>query len=316
MKLTTAVRSITAVAAAAATTTAPSFSASYVDRVGSPGSAREQPGDSVGAMTGVTAVTVVPACPADTLSRDVEEVVIFNRDTVSHTVTVSKVDNGTSYTIFKATIGAGESIHYDRNGWRTLSAVGETKATTLGNASSTAGTKNGATVSVSETGYGPFHQTVLTCTATPITISDDANVAQYGGVKLYTFPEGLVATLGAVVDGEITAGVTGTIIDNWDGDVALGSVTATTGATLVSTEADIMKSVAVSAGAADKIGVVAAVSVATQLTESGATWIDGTATAVPVYLNFVIDDDATHTAGTATFTGTVTLTWAHLGDIA
>lgn len=32
------------------------------------------------------------------------------------------------------------------------------------------------------------------------------------------------------------------------------------------------------------------------------------------YLNFVIDDDATHTAGSATFTGTVTLTWINLGN--
>lgn len=180
--------------------------------------------------------------------------------------------------------------------------------------SSGVGAKNGATVTVVENGDGVIHKTTLTCTATPVTITDDAGVAQYGGVKVYDLPEGLICTLGAVVTGSLTAGVTGTIIDNWDGDVALGTATATTGATLTGTEADILQSVAVSAGASDKIGVVDAVSVATALTESGARWHDGTATAKDVFLNFVIDDNATHTSGTATFTGTIVLVWMNIGD--
>jgi hypothetical protein len=311
MKLTNALRSITIVAAAAASVTAPSYSASFIDTTDS---GRQLPSDSVGAMNGVTAISIVPAMPAGSISREVESMTVYNRDTTSHTITVSKVDNGTSYPIFKATIGAGESIHYDGSKWSVMTVAGEIKASTLGSQSSTAGTKNGSTVSVSETSFGPLHQTVLTCTATPITISDDAGQAQYGGVKVYTFPEGLISTVGAVASGALTAGVTGTIIDNWDGNFALGTVTATTGATLVSTEADILPSADVSAGAADKIGVVAAVSAAAALTESGARWLDGTATAVPVFANFLIDDDATHTAGTATFTGTITLTWMNLGD--
>jgi hypothetical protein len=166
-----------------------------------------------------------------------------------------------------------------------------------------------------EKGDSLVHQTVITCTDLPVTITDDANVAQYGGVKVYDFPLGLLNTLAAVVSGVLTAGVTGTIIDNWDGDVALGTATATTGNTLTGTEADIMPSVAVSAGASDKDGVVAAVSVATALTESGARWLDGTGTAKDLYLNFLIDDDVSHTAGTATFTGTITITWINGGAL-
>lgn len=177
------------------------------------------------------------------------------------------------------------------------------------------GAKNGATVAVQELGNGVIHHTILTCTATPVTISDDAGVAQYGGVKVYDFPLGMILTLGAVVSGILTAGVTGTIINNWDGDVALGTATATTGATLTGTEADILQSVAVSAGASDKLGVVQAKSVATALTESGARWFDGTGTAKDMFLNFVIDDDATHTAGTATFTGTIKIPWLNIGTL-
>lgn len=174
------------------------------------------------------------------------------------------------------------------------------------------GAKNGTTVVATES-VGVLHKTILTCTATTITISDDAGVAQYGGVKIYDFPAGLLLTFGAVIDGSLTAGVTGTIINTWQGDVALGTATATTGATLIGTEADIMPSVAIPA-ATNKVAVCDAVSAATALTESGARWFDGTATAKDCYLNFVIDDDATHTAGTATFTGTVTLHWINLGD--
>lgn len=175
------------------------------------------------------------------------------------------------------------------------------------------GAKNGATVAAVENGNAALHKTTLTCTATTITISDDAGVAQYGGVKLYDFPEGLMCIHGAVVDGSLTAGVTGTIIATFDGDVAVGTATASTGATLIGTEADIMPSVALTTAS----GTVAnsdAVSVATALTESGARWHDGTATAKDLYLNYVIDDDASHTAGTATFTGTVTFIWSNLGD--
>lgn len=176
------------------------------------------------------------------------------------------------------------------------------------------GAKNGATVSVVEYGDNVIHKTVITCAATPVTITDDAGVAQYGGTgKLYDFPEGLLCTLGAVIDGSVTLGTTGTIINTWAGGVALGTATATTGSTLTGTEADIMPEVDVAAATA-KVAVVDAVSVATALTESGARWFDGTATAKDLFLNLVVDDDASHTSGTGTFTGTVTVTWINLGD--
>jgi hypothetical protein len=68
------------------------------------------------------------------------------------------------------------------------------------------------------------------------------------------------------------------------------------------------------AEAAAKVAAIASHSVATALTESGARWYDGTGTPGPVFLNFAIADDATHTAGTGKFTGTITLTWINLGD--
>lgn len=171
------------------------------------------------------------------------------------------------------------------------------------------GAPNGSTVTAVEYDDGLIHKTVLTLNATPVTISDDAGVAQYGGTgKIYDLPEGAITFLGCVVDGDLTLGTTGTITATFAGGVSLGTVTATTGATLTSTEADIMAEVDVAAATAS-VATIAATSVAVTL-------VDGTATAKDVFLNFVIDDDATHTAGTGTFTGTVTITWLNSGDIA
>jgi len=189
--------------------------------------------------------------------------------------------------------------------------------TTNGDSTTTAniGAPNGATVSVVERGNDVLHKTIITCTATPVTITDDAGVAQYGGTgKLYDFPEGLLVTFGAVVTGSVTLGTTGTIINTWAGGVALGTATATTGATLIGTEADILQEVDVAA-ATLKVAAVPAFSVATALTESGGRWLNGTATAKDLYLNLVVDDDASHTSGTGTFTGTVTVLWTIAGDV-
>jgi len=175
------------------------------------------------------------------------------------------------------------------------------------------GTKVGSTVTAREFGSGVVHKTVLTLTATPISIADDAGVAQYGGVQLYDFPAGHICTLGATIDASVTLGVTGTIIATWAGGVALGTVVATTGATLISTEANIMKEVDVAAAVA-AVASIDAEAVATVLTESAASWINGTSTPVDLFLNLVVDDDATHTAGTGTITGTVTFFWMNLGD--
>ncbi len=169
------------------------------------------------------------------------------------------------------------------------------------------------TVTVSETSNGVINRTIITCTAMPISIADDAGTAQYGGKAIYNFPEGMLCTMGAVVSGALTLGVTGTIITTYTGVMALGSVTASTGADLVSTEATFLQSCALTTAVA-KVAAIDATSVATALTEAGSRWVDGTSTAPVMFLNFAIADDATHTAGTGTFTGVITFVWMLLGD--
>lgn len=175
-----------------------------------------------------------------------------------------------------------------------------------------AGSSPIASVSANES-QGIWKRTLLTLTAAPVVITDDPGVIQFGGVKIYDFPEGLLDIQGAVVKGNLTAGVTGTIIDAFTGLVSLGTTTAITGATLVTTQADVLPSTALTQAVA-KVAAVQAVSTAAAQTESGARWLDGTATAKDLYLNFKVTDNATHTAGTASFTGTVEFIWSILGD--
>ena len=132
-------------------------------------------------------------------------------------------------------------------------------------------------------------------------------------MKIYDFPTGHILFLGAVIDADATLGVTGTITTTWAGGVALGTATATTGSTLTATEADIMPEVDVAAATA-KVAAIDAICVCNPLTEAAARWLDGTSTAIDLYLNLVVDDSGTHTSGTGAITGTVTVTWINLGD--
>lgn len=168
-------------------------------------------------------------------------------------------------------------------------------------------------VTVQELGDSLVHKTIITCTAVPISLTDDAGVSQYGGVQVYTFPEGLIFTKGAIISGNLTLGVTGTFIDAFTGVNALGSVVATTGSTLITTEATWLQSTA-NATAAAKVAAVSSVSVATNLTEASSRCFDGTTTPGKIFLNFAVADDATHTSGTGTFTGTITIAWENIGD--
>lgn len=168
-------------------------------------------------------------------------------------------------------------------------------------------------ITVTEYGDSLSHRTVLDCVNLPISVADDAGVAQYGGTKVYTMPEGLIFSKGAIIDGTLTMGDTGTFINAFTGVNALGTVAASTGNTLTSTEATWLQSTA-NGTASSKVAVINSVSIATNLTESSSRIVDGRTTPAPVYLNFAIADDATHTAGTGHFTGRIIISWEKIGD--
>lgn len=169
------------------------------------------------------------------------------------------------------------------------------------------GTKVGATVTNEDT-LTVFKRTKLHFNATPITITDDPGVIQFGGIEIYDFPLGHVLVQCATIVGDLTLGVTGTIIPTFTGIAGLGTTIAVAGATLATTQSDILPGAAI----VTAVAKVAHVDIAPlpAIPNSGARWSDGRVTAKKLFLNFKITDDATHTSGTGTFTGDVEFIWS------
>ena len=177
------------------------------------------------------------------------------------------------------------------------------------------GAKTGATVAAVEYGTGVIHQTVLTLTGTPITLSDTVAPAQGGGVLIYTFPEGRILVHGST--GALAFTTTSTLASTLNASSscrwALGSIlyNNTSGiGTLISTEVSFLPSVTCVSSATINVA-----NTATNGALAASAQFDGTTTPVPVYLNFSVPT-ASDIDGNATITaaGTITLSWAWLGD--
>lgn len=178
---------------------------------------------------------------------------------------------------------------------------------------SNVGTPATSTVTALEKGNSILHQTTLTITALPVSLSD-SNVG--GGTKIYTFPEGNISVLSGLAT--IAETTTSTILTTLNGGVTLsvgvGSVqtVAQASGTLATTEQDVVNQFSVTSSTVINVAGAAAngkISATTMLR------YDGTATAQALYLNIGIptatDIDAD---ATCTVTGSVVLTWVFDGD--
>lgn len=177
------------------------------------------------------------------------------------------------------------------------------------------GAKNGTTVAAAEYGDGIVHKTVLTLTNCAVEMFDEEGVVAWGGTKIYDFPAGAIQILGAVVDMSATVSGNGINAD-FDGDCALGTTIATNANNaLAGTEADILASFATNQ-AADSVAAVEG-----QGCSVVAASLNGVATAKDMYLNMLVDD-ADHDIVNGDnnvyllCSGTVTVHWINLGDIA
>lgn len=195
------------------------------------------------------------------------------------------------------------------DGALTVAALSSTTAATSAESttSSGVGAANGATVSAVERGNSVVHKTVLTLTATPVTMRE---TEQGGGVKIYDFPEGRIVILGAT--GSIVPTTTSILASTLHASVTcnwgVGTVTQSN-ATLATTEQNITQVAAFTSSATINVAG-SAVGGAGALAAH-----DGTSTPIAAFLNLAvagagdIDADAT-----VTVTGTITISWINLGD--
>ncbi len=168
-------------------------------------------------------------------------------------------------------------------------------------------------VTTVETGIGPFHSTTISFTALAMAISD---LHFGGGTKIYTFPEGNIAIIGATAT--VTETTTSTIATTLKASktlsVGVGSVQTTTqdSGTLATTQQDIVNAFACTSSATINVA-----GTAVNGKQLGTTTIrlDGTSTAQPIWLNCgVVTNTDIDGDATTTWTGTVVVTWVYNGD--
>jgi Mrp family chromosome partitioning ATPase len=179
----------------------------------------------------------------------------------------------------------------------------------LPNPSVGAGAAAGAGVVAAERGDATLHQTLLTLTATPLTLT--ALTVQGGGIKVYDFPEGRILIHGAV--GTMTFTTTSILANTLNlsstGNWGVGSVTQVN-PTLATTEQNIIPTTNFTSSA-----VINVAGSTTSKALAAALQLDGTTTAIDAFLNVGVasagslDADATITA-----TGTILITWTNIGD--
>lgn len=168
------------------------------------------------------------------------------------------------------------------------------------------GVKAGSNTTVKEYGTESLHKTVITFTARAVTCTDEAGVVLYCGTKVYDFPDGVIVFYGGTFDGDIT--VSGNLSATADGDIGVGTVTASNNGTLATTEQNIIPTTTIaqlvgSTGPAD-----AASTSGTPALAEGWSSAD-----VDAYLNFLFDD-ADHDGGAVSVTGVLTILWANLNE--
>lgn len=206
----------------------------------------------------------------------------------------------------------GPKVYKDNGGDRQVVASAGTLLVQAGGEVQTAniGAAAGTGVTAKELGVGGFQTTILTFVNTPVPLTDEAGVVAYGGLKVYDFPQGYIFMQGAVADLAITKSSAGVNAD-WDGDIGVGTVTASNNASMASTEQNIIPTTATPQAAA---GATTGKAVSTP-TEHAI--LDGHTTAIDAFLNLLVDDgdqDVTTTPCNLIVNGTLTLHWLFMGD--
>lgn len=149
-------------------------------------------------------------------------------------------------------------------------------------------------------------KTVVTFTNTPVATVDATTNGAQGSLNFYNFPEGLIEYRGGVANLTLTkvgSGITATagIVSS------VGSTVAGVDLTLTGTEADFIPSMATTLAAGT--GAASGVS-----TTANLALFDGTAVAKKAYLNLVVADAGSTASDSILINGTVTLSWAYIGD--
>lgn len=157
--------------------------------------------------------------------------------------------------------------------------------------------------SVSVTGNETTKKVTLTFDDVVIPTTEATTDGGFGGLEIYTLPQGLVYILGATTD--FTVAVTTGIGATATLKHALGTTVEASDDTLDSTSGNILPSTGTSLSSS--AGVAKGVSTTPLV-------INGTSSAGKVFLNFGVADAGSSANSTVTINGTISFTFVFLGD--
>lgn len=124
LRLDATTRKLTAVLGGAVTTNQLPIVVCYSDKT-----ATAYSGGTKVTLTNSTTPVDVCAAPGASTVRDIDSIVAVNADTVAATLTLTYDDNGTPYTLFKATLAIGDQAVYAHGaGWKILDSAGNVKS--------------------------------------------------------------------------------------------------------------------------------------------------------------------------------------------
>jgi len=166
----------------------------------------------------------------------------------------------------------------------------------------------GTYVTAAERGIAAVHHTRLTLTNAVVPVVVEALAVGYGSIKIYDMPAGAILFLGAVAN--LTCARVGTdIAEDYDGDFGIGTAAADNDAgPLATTEQNIIPNTATPQA------VAGATTAKGQSTAAENIVVNGTTTAVDVFLNMLVDIADISGDDGITVNGTIDLIWVNLGD--
>lgn len=175
----------------------------------------------------------------------------------------------------------------------------------------TVGTPASGTITVTEEQFGSLIVTRFTLTAARISVTDGAGSGSHGSLKIYDLPEGAVSFLGARQD--YTAFAEGAALTGAAGDA---SFEIGVGTTAISAAADgtLGNGVNENVGQAVTVTLSGGTGTGTAVDGAKTTALNGTATALDLYLNWSGTAATIDASSTIDVTGTITVAWLFLGD--
>lgn len=156
------------------------------------------PGNGAGSTNGTTAVVAL-AGTKDGIQRQLKFLSLVNRDTIAHGVTVRFDDGSAEYLLWSGTLAVDESVQYvDTDGWSTLDALGNRKATLMGS-----GVADGdyGDVTVSGGGTAMVVDTTVNSAALRAALSDETGT---GSAVFANTPTLVTPVLGTPTSGTLT----------------------------------------------------------------------------------------------------------------